>query len=58
MGLTKKTMEVMKLDYQIRNSNPTKSSNGGSQPTLNEKLSVQANTKVMIANLTKKVKKY
>ena len=54
----KKTMQVMKLDHQIRDSSPTKVVMEEAGLLLNEKLPFQANTEVMIVNLTNKAKKY
>lgn len=59
MGLIKKTVEVMKLDHQIRETKiQQKMVMEEAAFLLNEKLPVQAGTTVMLANLTKKAKEY
>ena len=59
MGLIKKTMEVTKLDHQMRETQIQQDivmEEAGL--VLSEKLPFQANTKVMIANFSNKAKKY
>ena len=59
MGLIKKTMEVTKLDHQMRETQIQQDivmEEAGL--LLSEKLPFQANTKVMIANVSNKAKKY
>ena len=51
-------MQVMKLDHQIRDSSPTKVVMEEAGLLLNEKLPFQANTEVMIVNLTNTATKY
>lgn len=59
MGLIKKTVEVMKLDHQIRETKiQQKMVMEEAALLLNEKLPVQAGTTVMLANLTNKAKEY
>lgn len=59
MGLIKKTVEVMKLDHQIRETKiQQKMVTEEAAFLLNEKLPVQADTTVMLANLTNTAKEY
>ncbi|XP_036198664.1 afadin-like [Myotis myotis] len=59
MGLIKKTVEVLKLDHQIRETKiQQKMVTEEAAFLLNEKLPVQAGTTVMLANLTNKAKEY
>ena len=59
MGLIKKTMEVMKLDHHLRETKiQQKVLREEAGLLLSERLPFQANTKVMIVNLSYKVKKY
>nr|KAF6479349.1 hypothetical protein HJG59_002204 [Molossus molossus] len=59
MGLIEKTVEVMKLDHQIKETQiQQKVVLEETELLLNEKLPVQAETKVMLANLADKTRVY
>ena len=59
VGLIEKTMEVMKLDHQIKETQiQQKLVMEEMELLLNEKLPVQAETKVMLVNLTIKAEEY
>lgn len=59
MGHIKKTMEVIKLDHQMKKTQiQQKVLREEAGLLLNEKLLFQINTEVMIVNLSYKVKKY